>query len=252
MRVHIPKAVLFLHAFPLNKDMFTYQFEALEREGIPYVALDYPGFGDEPPFCGELSVERLTDFVVSRINALGIKKVIPVGDSMGGYIIFDLFRRYRELLAGLVFVATRAEGETEEGKKVRYNLIVRVKEEGTAFLVDTMLENQTSPATKRDQRKMNHLRCMMEKATKEGIVKTLRALAERPDNTDLLPHIDLPTLVVAGKDDEKVTPPEIVRKIADGIKGARYVELENSAHLPPFENPEDFNRVLLEFLRELL
>ena len=251
MKVHIPKAVLFLHAFPLSKEMFIYQFEAFEKEGIPYLALDYPGFGEEPPLAGEVSVERLTDFVVSKINSFGVKSIVPVGDSMGGYIIFDLFRRYRELLAGLVFVATRAEGETEEGRKARYNLIGRVKEEGTGFLVEMMLENQTSPATKRDQRKMNHLRCMMEKATKEGIVKTLRALAERRDNTDLLPEIDLPTLVVAGKDDEKVTPSEIVRKIAERIRGSRYVELENSAHLPPFENPEGFNRVLLDFLREV-
>ncbi len=252
MRVHVPRAVLFLHAFPLNRDMFSYQFEVLEREGIPYVALDYPGFGEEPPLPGEVSIERLTDFVVSKINSLGVKKVIPVGDSMGGYIIFDLFRRYRDLLEGFVFVATRAEGETEEGRKLRYNLMGRVKEEGTGFLVDMMLENQTSPATKRDQTRMNRLRCMMERASREGVIKTLKALAERPDNTDLLPRIDLPTLVVAGRDDEKVTPPETVRKIAEGIKGARYVELENSAHLPPFENPEGFNRVLLEFLREVL
>lgn len=251
MKVHIPKVVLFLHAFPLNKDMFRAQMCALEERGIPYVALDYPGFGEERPLPGEVTVERLTDFVVDRLRTLGIKKVIPVGDSMGGYIIFDLFRRYRELLLGLVFVATRAEGETEEGKKARYQLIEKVKSEGKDFLIDTMLENQTSPATKRDENKMRKLRCMMEKASTEGIVKTLKALAERRDNRDLLKDIDLPTLVVAGKDDERVTPPEVVRKIADGIKGARYVELENSAHLPPFENPADFNRELLSFLEKV-
>ena len=251
MRLHVPKAVLFLHAFPLNKEMFIYQFSALEEASIPYIALDYPGFGDEPPLSGEVSLELLTDFAVSKINSFGLKKIIPVGDSMGGYIIFDLFRRYRNLLAGLVFVATRAEGETEEGKKARYNLIGRVKEEGTGFLVETMLENQTSPTTKKDKRKMNLLRVMMEKATKEGVIGTLKALAERPDNTNLLPQIDLPTLVVAGKDDDKITPPAIVKKIAEGIKNSRYVELEHSAHLPPFENHEGFNRALLDFLREV-
>ncbi|WP_457599968.1 alpha/beta fold hydrolase, partial [Hydrogenivirga sp.] len=139
MKAHIPKAVLFLHAFPLNKDMFTHQFRALEEAGIPYIALDYPGFGDEPPFVGEVSVERLTDFVVSKINAFGMKEIVPVGDSMGGYIMFDLWRRFRELIKGFVFVATRAEADPPEGKKARYVLIGRVKEEGTDFLVDTML-----------------------------------------------------------------------------------------------------------------
>lgn len=252
MRVFIPKAVLFLHAFPLNKEMFIHQYVALEREGIPYIALDYPGFGEEPNLPGGMSLERLTDFVVFKLRSFGIKKVVPVGVSMGGYVIFDLFRRYRDILEGLVFVATRAEGETEEGKRTRYSMADRVRKEGTGFLVEMMLENQTSPDTKTDHRKMSHLRCMMEKATQEGVIKTLIALAERPDSTDLLPHIDLPTLVVAGKNDGKVTPPEVVRRIAEGIKGSTYLELERSAHLPPFENPGDFNSALLDFLRRLL
>ncbi len=251
MKVFVPKAVLFLHAFPLNKDMFSHQFKLLEDMGVPYVAVDYPGFGEEPPPIGDLTVERLTDFVVSRINAFGVKKVIPVGDSMGGYIMFDLWRRYRDLVEAFVFVATRAEGETPEGKRARYSLMERVREEGTGFLVDTMLENQTSPATKRDEAKMRQLRCMMEKATREGILKTLKALAHRKDSTDLLKEIDVPVLVVAGKDDSKVTPPEVVKRIAEGIPGSEYVELENSAHLPPFENPEAFNEVLRKFLNRL-
>lgn len=252
MKLHIPKAVLFLHAFPLNKDMYREQFKALEENGIPYIALDYPGFGDEPPLAGDVSVETLTDFVVSKINAFGVKEVVPVGDSMGGYIMFEMWRRYRELVKGLVFVATRAEEDSPEGKKLRYNLMGRVKEEGTGFLIEAMLENQTSPQTKMDEDRMKRLRCIMEKATPEGVISTLKALAERRDNTELLGEISVPTLVVAGKEDEKVTPPEVVKKIADGIKGAKYVELDNSAHLPPFENPGGFNSVLLDFLGEVL
>ena len=252
MRISVPQAVLFLHAFPLSSEMYLHQFRALEEKKIPYLAPDYPGFGNSPNLIGEVTIERLTDHIVGRLTELGVKKVIAVGDSMGGYIIFDLFRRYREILLGLVFVSTRAEGETQEGKRARYNLIGRVKEEGKGFLIEMMLENQTSPATKRDPSRINHLRCIMEKATEEGIIKTLKALAERRDSTDLLESIDLPTLVVAGKDDEKVTPPGVVKRIADGIKGSTYVELENSAHLPPFENPEGFNKILLEFTARIL
>ena len=48
LKVFAPKVVLFLHAFPLNKGMFKYQFKALEEARIPYIAVDYPGFGDAP------------------------------------------------------------------------------------------------------------------------------------------------------------------------------------------------------------
>ncbi len=252
IRIFIEKAVLFLHAFPLNKDMYKYQFEVLEREGIPYIAIDYPGFGNSPNFPGDYSIERLTDFIVSEISKLGIKKVIPVGDSMGGYIMFDMWRRYKELIKAFVFVSTRAEADTEEGKKARYILIEKVKKEGKEFLIDTMVENQTSPQTKKDKKKIEELRCIMNRATEEGIIKTLKALAERKDNRDVLESINVPTIVIAGKDDELITPPEVVRRIAEGINGAKFYEIENSAHLPPFENPEKFNEIVIPFIKENL
>jgi len=83
VRIFQPKAVLFLHAFPLNSAMFKYQYEALKRENIPYVAVDYPGFGESPePISDDPPFEAYTDYVVWKLKELGIKKVIPVGVSM--------------------------------------------------------------------------------------------------------------------------------------------------------------------------
>ena len=252
MRVYQPAAVLFLHAFPLNKNMYKYQFEAFEKESIPYVALDYPGFGEERNWPTDYSISQLTDYIVGKLNSLGIKKVIPIGDSMGGYIMFDLWRRYKELVSGFIFVSTRAEADTEEAKKARFATIERVKKEGKDFLIEFMLDAQTSPKTKENNKKMEELKCIMNEATEEGIVKALKALAERPDNREILKDITAPTLVIAGKDDEKVTPPEIVKGISDGIEGSLFIEIPDSAHLPPFENPEEFNKVVIPFIKENL
>ncbi len=251
MRVFVERAVLFLHAFPLNSKMFCDQFKALEKEGIPYIAVDYPGFGTERNFVSDYTIETLTDIILGKIKDLGVKKVIPVGDSMGGYIMFDIWRRYSEIVDGFVFVSTRAEADTEEAKKSRYATIEKIGKEGKDFLIDFMLDAQTSPATKKNSKKMEKLRCIMNEATEEGIIKALKALADRPDNTGVLPSINVPTLVVAGKDDEKVTPPDIVKNIADGIKVSEFVVLPESAHLPPFENPEDFNRALIGFIKKV-
>ena len=104
MKISIPMAVLFLHAFPLNSKMYKYQFEVLEKNNIPYVAVDYFGFGSRKNYPVDYSIELLTDSIVSDLTDLGVKKVIPIGDSMGGYIMFDMWRRYRELIKGFVFV----------------------------------------------------------------------------------------------------------------------------------------------------
>ncbi|RMA97251.1 alpha/beta fold hydrolase [Hydrogenothermus marinus] len=251
MKISAQKAVLFLHAFPLNSDMYKYQFEALNKEGISYIAVDYPGFGNTPVFDTFQDLRQYTDYIVSKLYEAGIKKVVPVGDSMGGYIMFDMWRRHRKLIEGFVFVSTRAESDTQEQKKVRQATIERVKEEGIDFLIEAMLEVQTSPATKKDDKKMKELECIMRKATKQGIINAITSLANRENNLPILKEIDVPTIVIAGKDDEKVTPPEIVKIIADGIKGSKYQEIENAAHLPPFENPEKFNEILINFLKEI-
>jgi len=221
MKTGNKKAVLLLHAFPLNKDMYTFQMEAFEKESITYVAVDYPGFGDNPPLISDYSIEALTDHIVMSVNQLGIRELIVIGDSMGGYIMFEMWRKYREYVKGYIFTATRAEADNEEAKKARYALIKRVQENGKDFLIDIMLDAQTSPATKKDERKMRTLRCIMA------------------------------TLVIAGKDDEKVTPPSVVKKIADGIDGAKFYEVSNSAHLPPLENPQEYNSIVIPFIKEL-
>ncbi len=252
IKSNFPTAVLFLHAFPLNKNMYKYQFEAFEKEGIPFFAVDYPGFGENPLPVKPLTMAQITDYIVSKLNEYGIKKVIPIGDSMGGYIMFELWRNYKELINGFVFVSTRAEADTEEAKKARYATIERIKKEGKNFLIEFMLDAQPSPSTKQNKQKMEQLKCMMEEASEDGIIKALIALAERNDNTDLLKTIDVPTLVIAGKDDEKVTPPEIVKPIADGIPNAEFYIVSNAGHLPPFENPEEFNNIIIPFLKKLI
>ncbi len=252
VRIFQPKAVLFLHAFPLNSAMFKYQYEALKRENIPYVAVDYPGFGESPePISDDPPFEAYTDYVVWKLKELGIKKVIPVGVSMGGYIMFDMFKRYRDLIDGMVFVATRAEADDEERKRQRYQLAEKVLKEGKEFLIEAVLEAQTSPATKRDKRKMEALRCIMEEATELGIAAALRAMAKRPDYTPLLKEMDVPTLVVAGADDEKVTPPAVVKRICDESGCSLFLEVPNAAHLPPFENPEFFNQKVIPWIRNV-
>jgi len=247
---NVPYAVLFLHAFPLNKNMYEGQFDALKKENIPFIGVDYPGFGNTPVFKTFKNLSQYTDYIVSKIYEAGIDKVIAVGDSMGGYIMFDMFKRHKEILKGLVFVSTRAEADTEEAKQARFTTIEKVKKEGKNFLIEAMLEAQTSPSTKQDKEKMEKLKCLMLQATEEGIINALTAMAHREDNTSILKEIDIPTIVIAGKDDEKVTPPEVVKKIADGIPNAKFYEIPDSAHLPPFENPQEFNEILLDFVKK--
>ena len=69
------------------------------------------------------------------------------------------------------------------------------------------------------------------------------------DALDRLGDIDAPALVIVGEQD-LLTPPWVAREVADGIPGARFeiVTGDGSSHVVPLERPDDFNRLVMNFL----
>jgi 3-oxoadipate enol-lactonase len=55
-------------------------------------------------------------------------------------------------------------------------------------------------------------------------------------------------MVLVGENDEAVGPPEILKGVAEGIKGSEYVVVEDAGHLPPMHRAEEFERIVLDFL----
>ncbi len=82
----------------------------------------------------------------------------------------------------------------------------------------------------------------------DGFVNQQSANITRPDSRPGLGAIRCPTLVLVGDRDE-LTPPGRAAEMADGIAGARLVEVPGSGHCSPVEQPEFVTRALLEFLQ---
>jgi pimeloyl-ACP methyl ester carboxylesterase len=83
-----------------------------------------------------------------------------------------------------------------------------------------------------------------------GILGDLIAIAERPDSTDLLSSISIPTLVIVGQEDALTTPADAER-IARGIPGAQLVVIPNAGHLSNLEQPEHFTSAVEAFAAAL-
>jgi pimeloyl-ACP methyl ester carboxylesterase len=86
--------------------------------------------------------------------------------------------------------------------------------------------------------------------SRDGIATALRAIADRPDFSSLLPEIRCPTLCIAGAEDP-LTPPEQVRDMAQRIPVAQVATIAGAGHLVNLEAPEAFNRELQQFLSSL-
>lgn len=243
-------ALVLLHGFPFDRSMWQGQAEALGAE-FRVVAPDLRGAGGTTLGVGDVTLETLAEDVAALLDELKLGRVVLGGLSMGGYVAFEFFRRFPERVRALVLADTRPQADTEEGRRAREENARRALQEGMTPIVETMLPKLLSTATReRGGHVLERVRAMMLGVSPAGAAAALRAMALRRDQTDLLPSIDVPTLIVVGSEDA-VTPPADAEAMKAKIENSRLVVVEGAGHLSNVEQPSEFNRALVEFLRAL-
>ncbi len=249
------RPVLLVHGFPLDHTMWNWQIEALAPL-CRVIAPDLRGFGQSP--LGEadpqhgIPMEQYADELVELLDAVGITEpIVLAGFSMGGYIAWQFVRKYAERLCALIQCDTRAAADSDEGRAGRLKMAEKIAEWGSARVAEMMgpkLFSTRGLETK--PQLMAELRRVVSRTAPAGIAAAQRGMAARPDVTDLLPQIQLHTLVVVGADDVISTSPEM-RSIAAAIPEATFVEIPAAGHMTTMENPATVNDALITFLQEL-
>ena len=239
------EALVLVHGFPLDRTIWCGQGPLAGQ--LRLVTFDLPGFGDSPPATALEGLGRYSDVVLDVMDRAGLSSATLCGLSMGGYVLLDLWRRAPERIRRLVLCDTRAEADGEEARLGRDRAVALVREGRRGELVDAMLPGLLTVASREDPSVGGRAREMMERASDQGLVDALLAMKGRPDSTPDLSTISVPTLVMVGTADT-LTPPADARRLQSAIPGAALVEIPDAAHLSPLENPEAFNRALLDFI----
>ncbi len=239
--------VVLLHAFPQNRAMWAPQVEALSKTHR-IIAPDFRGFGESDAPQGPYTLDQFADDVAGLLDHLTIQRAVFVGLSMGGYTLFAFYRKYAARVTGVVLADTKAQADTEEGRAGRFAMAQTAQTNGAGAVADIMLPKLLSPIalqTKPDL--VQRVRTAIEQTQVSGIAGALMAMAERPDSVSLLTQIARPTLVITGELDGP-TPPADGKLMAETIPGARMEIIPQAGHLSNLEQPEAFNRALLDFL----
>ena len=243
-------ALVLLHGFPFDRSSWHGQAKALGEE-FRVVAPDLRGMGETPLGEGAVTLEAMAEDVAALLDELSLGSVVLGGLSMGGYVAFEFFRKFPERVRALVLADTRPQADNEEGRRTREENAQRALKEGMAPIVESMLPKLLTAETReRGGEVPEGVRAMMLGTRPEGAAAALRAMAVRRDQTELLPSINVPTLIVVGAEDS-ITPPADSEALSAKIEGSRLVVIEGAGHLSNVERPEEFNRALVEFLRGL-
>jgi len=238
-------AVVWVHGFPLTSGIFENQL-AIRR--MRHLMPDLPGFGQSRSSGGDVTIDGYARIVIDLLNQRGIDRAVLAGLSMGGYICLAAARLAPERLAGLILLDTRAGADSDEGRKGRYTSIETIQNKGLDPIIETMLPKMLTTDAPEAMRK--RVREIMTSVSAEGAIAALRAMATRPDATDLLPAIHVPTLVIVGEKDA-ITPPAEAEKMAAAIPGAALSRIAGAAHLANYEQADEVNRICGAFLSKI-
>ncbi len=242
--------VLLLHAFPLSAHMWEPQISALREAGYGVIAPNVYGFDGSPSKPGW----RMDDYAAelcTLLDSLDCGRVTVAGLSMGGYQAFAFWRRHPERTASLVLCDTRANADGPEALAHRMEFRRAVEKKGAAEAAERMVPNFFARKSYDEKPGMvARVREAILRQPAADISEAMRAIAERPDSIGLLPAITCPTLFING-DADGVTPPITASDMHARLPGSKLELLPDAGHLSNLEQPELFNRLLLEHLDRL-
>ncbi|GAB2990933.1 alpha/beta hydrolase [Amycolatopsis acidiphila] len=240
--------LLLLHAFPVDARMWNRVREPLAARAR-LITPDQRGLGRTrlPDTDRAPSLEDAARDVVALLDRLELDKVVLGGCSMGGYVTMAVLRLAPERVGGLVLIDTKATADTPEAAENRERVAARAEAEGVSgWLAESMLPNLLAPSTPPDI--VETTRELIDSQPPSGVAWAARAMAARPDSTDVLAAADVPALVVVGEEDG-LTPPEAATAMAAALPKSELVVLPGTGHLTPLEAPAALTEAILGWWR---
>ncbi|MDT3398165.1 4-carboxymuconolactone decarboxylase [Streptomyces sp. B1866] len=211
--------------------MWDRQIPALSRRWR-VLRYDLPGHGGSPARPAS-AVEDLADRLLATLDLLGVDRFHYAGCSLGAAVGIDLALRHPQRVAGLALVSAAPRFGSADAYRQRG---VMVRANGLDPIATAVPERWFTPAFVAAQPAIADWAVRMVRTTEPGCyIAACEALADF-DATGGLARVGVPTLVLAGAEDQ-VTPPADARVLVAGIPDARLALVPGAAHLAPIEQP---------------
>ena len=228
----------------------------LQLEGLAdryrMTAFDNRGAGRTAMPDGRVSVELMADDAAGVLRALNVRRAHVAGFSGGSIVAQALALRHPQLVRSLVLQSTwPVMDQYFRSWLVFVRWLVQFAPSERAFLEGFFLDIYTARAHNDGtvNRFIEQLLAFPHKQSTEDLQRYLDAFLDN-DMRDRLPQITAPTLVLAGGRDS-TSRPELGRAVAELIPGARFQVLEEEAHQPFQEIPEEWNARVDSFWRQV-
>lgn len=234
--------VILLHGFPLDHTIW-YEVAGLLECKARFILPDLRGHGRSPAPEGIYTMRTMVEDVIALMDRLNLPAAVLVGHSLGGYVALDFARAYPARLLGMALIASHALPDTPERKAVRLKNARSILRYG----VRKHSENLAPRLTNRSDIAEKVLPIML-KTTPAGMAGALKGMAERPDSTELLQRISVPSVIIYG-DKDALVPTETAETMERLLSRGWRVQISGASHIPMLEEPAAVADALCQLFR---
>ncbi|WP_248321700.1 alpha/beta fold hydrolase [Caballeronia sp. Sq4a] len=250
-RIHVTErgsgdmALVFLHYYGGSSRTWDGVADEL-ADRYRIVATDHRGWGDSDAPASGYGIVDLAADAEGVIDALGLRRYVLVGHSMGGKVAQLIASRRPKGLQGLVLVAPSPPSPMRLPEQERATLSgAYASRESVEFVIDHVLTGRPLDAARR------------ERVIDDSLKGAPQAKAAWPeigmseDLTAAVASIDVPTVVISGELDRVDRIDTLQNELLPRIPHAAMVVLPGVGHLSPLEAPNDIARVIARFVGEI-
>ncbi|HEX9131395.1 MAG TPA: alpha/beta hydrolase [Ktedonobacteraceae bacterium] len=245
------------HGGLVDNHLWDDQFDEFAQH-FKVIRYDIRGFGDSGMLKSGMEPYSMERDLYSLLQFLGIEKTYVLGLSMGGSLAIDFTLQYPEMVDALITVGAGLSGlelsDPDELKAQFAAMEEAFKSGDIARSVEISLQIWTDGPDRApeqvDPQVRERVRAMTTRNFERGDDEEVHPQHMEPPAAGRLSEIHVPTLIIVGDKDV-----ELILTIADaletGIAGAKKVVIPGTAHHLNMEKPQEFNRVVIEFLERL-
>lgn len=240
-------AIVLLHGFSLDSRSWRPQIEGLSDQ-FTVIAWDAPGTGQSQDPPSTFGIRDWADSLAGVLDAAGIPRAHLVGLSWGGLLAQEFYRRYSSRVMSLVLAGTYAGWKGSLPAPVpeqRLEACIKDSSLPPGEFVQKYNPGMFGDAPTQEVR--TELAHIMSEFHPAGFRLMAAALAQA-DTRELLPTIQVPTLLIWGDADERASL-GVGQTMRDAIPGAKLEVIRGAGHLSNLERSEDFNAIVRGFCR---
>lgn len=230
------RVVVFLHGFLESLEMWRF-YENLPNH-IRKITIDLPGHGKSDNFGYVHSMELMAESMRAVLKKEGIRKVVIVGHSMGGYVALAFAELYPDMMKGLVMYFSSAAAD-DKNKKLNRNRAIKLVERNKNSFVSSSIPLLFADHNRVKYRKtISHLVKNAQKMGVQNIIAAIGGMRDRYDREIILKFAPYPVGYIIGELDP-ILPKDILIQQSKLAEQSSLTVLKKTGHMGFIENKKE-------------